>query len=116
METNLARYSVRGFGLAIDDFGTDFASMAQLGRVAFTEIKIDRSFIRNMHQTREARTIVESTIDIARRLGIVAVAEVVETGADWLALRKAGCPMVQGNYVSRPLPRQKFIEFCETRK
>ncbi|MBR9910210.1 MAG: EAL domain-containing response regulator [Gammaproteobacteria bacterium] len=113
---NLARLRLRGFGLAIDDFGTGFASMEQLGRVAFTEIKIDRSFISNMHQTREARTIVESTIDIARRLGIDAVAEGVETGADWLALRKAGCPLVQGNYVSRPLPRQKFIQFCETRK
>ncbi|MCW5642982.1 MAG: EAL domain-containing protein [Rhodoferax sp.] len=109
---NLARLRLRGFGLSIDDFGTGFASMQQIGRIAFNELKIDRGFVSAMGDTREARAIVESSIDIARRLGIPAVAEGIETQAEWDALRSAGCTQAQGFFVSRPVPETEFLSLC----
>lgn len=112
---NLARLRLRGFGLSIDDFGTGFASMQQIGRIAFSELKIDRGFVAAMSDTREARAIVESSIDIARRLGISAVAEGIETQSEWDALRAAGCTQAQGFFVSRPVPETDFLSLCVQR-
>lgn len=109
---NLARLRLRGFGLSIDDFGTGFASMQQLARVAFSELKIDRGFVSAMADTREARAIVESSIDMTRRLGITAVAEGIETEAEWQALRAAGCTLAQGFLVSPPVPECAFLALC----
>ncbi|MCZ4315601.1 EAL domain-containing protein [Comamonadaceae bacterium G21597-S1] len=109
---NLARLRLRGFGLSIDDFGTGFASMQQIGRIAFSELKIDRGFVSAMGDTREARAIVESSIDIARRLGIPAVAEGIETQSEWDALRAAGCTQAQGFFVSLPVPETEFLSLC----
>ena len=112
---NLARLRLRGFGLSIDDFGTGFASMQQIGRIAFSELKIDRGFVAAMGDTREARAIVESSIDIARRLGISAVAEGIETQGEWDALRAAGCAQAQGFFVSRPVAERDFVSLCQQR-
>jgi EAL domain-containing protein (putative c-di-GMP-specific phosphodiesterase class I)/DNA-binding NarL/FixJ family response regulator len=112
---NLARLRMRGFGLSIDDFGTGFASMQQLGRIAFSELKIDRGFVSAMADTRQARAIVESSIDMARRLGITAVAEGIETQAEWDALRAAGCTQAQGYFVSRPVAEADFVALCAKR-
>ncbi|MCB2030130.1 MAG: EAL domain-containing protein, partial [Rhodoferax sp.] len=76
------------------------------------ELKIDRGFVSAMGDTREARAIVESSIDIARRLGIPAVAEGIETQAEWDALRSAGCTQAQGFFVSRPVPETEFLSLC----
>lgn len=109
---NLARLRMRGFGLSIDDYGTGFASMQQLGRVPFTELKIDRGFVSAMIEKREARAIVETSVDMARRLGIAAVAEGVETLAESKALQALGCRYAQGYYFSRPLDGQALVDFC----
>ncbi len=110
---NLARLRMRGFGLSIDDFGTGFASMQQIGRVAFSELKIDRGFVAAMLDKREARAIVESSIDMARRLGITAVAEGIETQAEWDMLKAAGCDLAQGYFVARPMEDARFVALCE---
>jgi|GEM_PF-2127061 len=110
---NLARLRLRGFGLSIDDFGTGFASMQQLGRVAFTELKIDRGFVIAMADQHEARAIVESSIGMARRLGITAVAEGIETHAQWDALRSLGCHQGQGYVISKPVDEQEFLGIRE---
>lgn len=109
---NLARLRMRGFGLSIDDFGTGFASMQQLSRVAFTELKIDRSFVAAMQEKREARAVVEASIDIAKRLGIKSVAEGVETAEQLKALRECGCDHAQGYFIARPSAYAEFVEFC----
>lgn len=109
---NLARLRMRGFGLSIDDFGTGFASMQQLSRIPFTELKIDRSFVSALRDKREARAIVESSVDIANRLGIKAVAEGVETGEELYSLQEAGCHLAQGYLISRPVPLTEFVSIC----
>ncbi len=109
---NLARLRMRGFGLAIDDYGTGYSSLRQLTRVAFTELKIDRSFVTGCAESPLSRAIVESSVQMARRLEIECVAEGVESGADWNALREMGCDAAQGYYIARPLHAAAFAEFC----
>ncbi len=109
---NLARLRLRGFGLAIDDFGTGFSSIQQLARIAFTELKIDRSFVARITDKKEARAIVEASIDMAHRLEILSVAEGIETQAEWNALRAAGCKIGQGYFISRPVDGAQFVSLC----
>jgi EAL domain-containing protein (putative c-di-GMP-specific phosphodiesterase class I)/AmiR/NasT family two-component response regulator len=100
---NLARLRVRGFGLSIDDYGTGYSSMQQLTRIAFTELKIDQSFVSNAGRQESARVILESSLDMARKLKITSVAEGVETQADWDLLRQIGCDQAQGYFIARPM-------------
>src|SRR5258706_8240748 len=72
---NLSRLRMNGFGLSIDDFGTGYSSLRRLSRIPFTELKIDQSFVRNLIDP-SCRAMVESSLDLARKLGISAVAEV----------------------------------------
>ncbi|MEO5693796.1 MAG: EAL domain-containing response regulator [Usitatibacter sp.] len=105
---NLARLRMKGFGLSIDDFGTGYSSMQQLTRIAFTELKIDQSFVMHAARQESARVILESSLDMSKKLGLVAVAEGVETQADWNLLRELGCGMAQGYFVARPMEGAMF--------
>lgn len=109
---NLNRLRMRGFGLSVDDYGTGFSSLQQLTRVPFTELKIDQSFVTNCGLNPSSKTIVESSVEMARRLDIKSVAEGVETQADWDLLKVAGCDLAQGWFIAQALPQTDFIEFC----
>jgi EAL domain-containing protein (putative c-di-GMP-specific phosphodiesterase class I)/signal transduction histidine kinase/response regulator RpfG family c-di-GMP phosphodiesterase len=109
---NLTRLRMHGFGLSIDDYGTGFSSMQQLTRVPFTELKIDQSFVRGFGSNTRLRPIVESSVEMARRLNIKSVAEGAESQADWDALKAIGCDQVQGYFVARPLDEASFVKFC----
>ena len=100
----LRRLQALGVRLSADDFGTGYASLAHLKRLALDEIKIDRSFVTDMAVNRDDAAIVRSTIDLAHSLGIRVVAEGVENPATWDQLAHLGCDFVQGFYVSRPVP------------
>ena len=100
---NLARLRMKGFGLSIDDYGTGYSSMQQLTRIAFTELKIDQSFVTNAAKQESAKVILESSLDMARKLNITAVAEGVETQADWNLLRQLGCGLAQGYFIAKPM-------------
>jgi diguanylate cyclase len=93
-----------GIRLAIDDFGTGYSSLAYLKRLPITEIKIDRSFVMGMSTDEDDATIVRSTIDLGRNLGLEVVAEGVETETVWDTLRELGCTIAQGYFLSRPVP------------
>lgn len=108
---NLARLRMKGFGLSIDDYGTGYSSMQQLTRIPFTELKIDRSFVSHATQQESCRLILESSLDMARRLRITSVAEGAETQADWDLLRTIGCDFAQGYFVARPMPAAEFPEW-----
>ena len=110
---NLARLRMHGFGLSIDDYGTGYASMQQLTRVAFSELKIDQSFVRDIATNQALRIIVESSIDMARNLRVKSIAEGVETQEDWDTLKSMGCNMAQGYFIAKPMNLESFIEFCE---
>jgi len=104
----LERLSAMGIRLSIDDYGTGYSSLAYLKRVPVDEIKIDRSFVMNMCDDEDDATIVRSTIDLGRNLGLEVVAEGVETEEVWSRLEKLGCTLAQGYYLSRPLPAAEF--------
>jgi EAL domain-containing protein (putative c-di-GMP-specific phosphodiesterase class I)/AmiR/NasT family two-component response regulator len=105
---NLARLRMKGFGLSIDDYGTGYSSMQQLTRIAFTELKIDQSFVMNAAKQSSARVILESSLDMARKLNITSVAEGVETQADLDLLRDLCCDMAQGYFIARPMEYAAF--------
>jgi EAL domain-containing protein (putative c-di-GMP-specific phosphodiesterase class I) len=101
---NITRLRLRGFGLSIDDYGTGYSSLQQLSRIPFTELKIDQSFVLRAIERDSCRVIVESSLEIARKLGLQAVAEGVETRAGWEMLKAMGCDAAQGYFVARPMP------------
>ncbi len=99
----LTRLRMKGFGLSIDDYGTGYSSMQQLQKIPFSELKLDQSFVAQSDMHEEARAIVESTIDLGRRLGMTVVAEGIETNAVWNLLSDLGCDQAQGFLMGRPL-------------
>jgi EAL domain-containing protein (putative c-di-GMP-specific phosphodiesterase class I) len=100
----LGRLRLRGFGLAIDDYGTGFSSMQQLLRLPFTTLKIDRSFVGSAHQKWNLQTMLQSAIEMGHRLGLVTVAEGVETMDEMMLLESLGCQCLQGFLFSAPMP------------
>ena len=105
-EAVLARLAKMGVRLSVDDFGTGYSSLTYLTRLPIHEIKIDRSFVTNMISSSDKEVVVRSTIDLARNLGKQVVAEGVETAGVLQRLEELGCHLVQGYYVSRPLPAE----------
>ena len=111
-----SRLRMRGFGLSIDDYGTGYASMRRLARIPFTELKIDRGFVRPATHGGPNRAVIESSLEMAAKLGITAVAEGVETAVEWELLRELGCPLAQGYYIAAPMPVDEFIDWASRRK
>lgn len=109
---NLARLRVKGFGLSIDDYGTGYSSMQQLTRVAFTELKIDQSFVLKAATHRSALVILESSLRMARKLKIASVAEGVETRAAFDLLRSLQCDMAQGYFIARPMEASAVLSWA----
>jgi len=107
-EPVLARLHEMGVVLVLDDFGTGYSSLARLKRLPVSKIKIDKSFVMGMGTDEDDAAIVRSTIELARSLGLGAVAEGVETERAWLMLAELGCHAAQGYYLSRPVPAEKL--------
>jgi EAL domain-containing protein (putative c-di-GMP-specific phosphodiesterase class I)/ActR/RegA family two-component response regulator len=101
---SLARLRIHRFRLSIDDFGTGHSSLVQLRDLPFDELKLDRSFTRDAHGDSHLRAFVQSSIDLARTLGMSAVAEGVESAADWEYVRTTGARCTQGYFIAKPMP------------
>jgi len=106
---NLSRLRMRGFGLSVDDYGTGYSSMQQLTRIAFTELKIDQAFVRHAALHRTSLAMLESSLEMAGKLRIQAVAEGIETRDEWELLSGLGCDMAQGYYFARPMAAGDFL-------
>jgi EAL domain-containing protein (putative c-di-GMP-specific phosphodiesterase class I) len=98
-----ARFRLKGFRLALDDFGIGYASLAQLRRLPFSELKIDKSFVGAMTESTDNAKIVDAAISMARSLRISAVAEGVETAQALEVLTTKGCHFAQGYHIAPPL-------------
>ena len=110
----LARLRLKGFGLAIDDYGTGFSSLQHLARIPFTELKIDRSFVCGAHRRKNIRTILESAIELARRLQLTTVAEGVDALDDWRLLQSFGCTQGQGWLIAPAMPGPELLAWAST--
>jgi EAL domain-containing protein (putative c-di-GMP-specific phosphodiesterase class I)/FixJ family two-component response regulator len=106
---SVGRLRLAGFGLSIDDYGTGFSTLRQLSRLPFTELKIDRAFIRDAESNRRARAILNSAIEMGRQLGLPCVAEGVENREELLMLDALGCHSVQGFLLARPMPAEQLF-------
>lgn len=99
-----------GIEVAMDDFGTGFSSLNYLTQFELDEIKIDRSFVLNLENEPANQAVVDTVIELAKRLDIDVVAEGIETQQQYEHLRKAGCHFGQGYYFSYPLLENDLIE------
>jgi diguanylate cyclase (GGDEF)-like protein len=106
----LLRLSEMGVRIAIDDFGTGYSSLGYLKRLPVDELKIDRSFVISMATDASDATIVRSTIDLGRNLGLTVVAEGVETAETLERLKDLGCGVAQGYFVGAPAPAELLTE------
>ena len=98
----MAQLRERGITLAVDDFGTGYSSLSYLPRLPFQAMKIDRSFVRNLHEISESRAMIQSLVALAHNLNLNVVVEGVETPEELSAVRTLGCDTVQGYLLGRP--------------
>ncbi|MEO6987333.1 MAG: EAL domain-containing protein, partial [Aquihabitans sp.] len=102
-----------GIGTSIDDFGTGYSSLTYLRDLPLREIKIDRSFVREMVRRSDEFTIVRSMIDLGHNLGLEVVAEGVEQLVDLELLCRLGCDLAQGYHISRPMPLDELLVWLD---
>jgi len=110
----LTRLRMRNFQLSIDDFGTGYSMMKQLQNVPAIELKIDRTFVKNMHANHADLVMVEKIIEMGHELEMEVIAEGVETEDQFKILRERGCDGVQGFLFSRALPPSELLSWLET--
>jgi EAL domain-containing protein (putative c-di-GMP-specific phosphodiesterase class I) len=99
----LTRLRLKGFKLALDDFGIGFSSLSHLQQLPFSELKVDRSFVVKMVEADDCRIISRAIINLAHELGLRVVAEGVESAEALRMLVDFGCDDAQGYFISRPL-------------
>jgi diguanylate cyclase len=104
----LTRINNIGVRFSIDDFGTGYSSLSYLTKLPISELKIDKSFVIDMMHNKKNSIIVRTIIEMGHNLGLKVVAEGVETEEALLELRRLGCDIAQGNYISKPLPIEQF--------
>lgn len=112
----LTQFRLRGFKLAIDDFGVGYSSFAALARLPFSEIKIDKSFTMAAEQSEEARKIVAAITGVGQALGLCVTAEGVETPWALHYLERLGCDQVQGYLIARPMDGAAAQAWLRARK
>lgn len=112
----VAQVDELGVRIAMDDFGTGFASLAYLWRFPASTVKIDRSFVQRLGDERQATVIIASMIQLARSLDQTTVAEGVETEAQLSRLRRLGCDAAQGFLLARPGPAEAIDELLLTQR
>jgi EAL domain-containing protein (putative c-di-GMP-specific phosphodiesterase class I) len=107
----IARLRDLGVGVSIDDFGAGFTSLAYLGNLAVSELKLDRTFITGLGAKGRAGylALVRATIELGHALGLRVVAEGVEDSVTLDLLARAGCDFAQGYFISRPVPASDLV-------
>lgn len=104
--STLAKLKVLGLRVAVDDFGTGHSSLAYLSSFPIDIIKIDKSFVDQVDVAVEGERMIRAVIDLARTLGLIAIAEGIEREGQAVALRRLGCPLAQGFLLARPMPAE----------
>ena len=108
LQATLSALRTLGVTIAIDDFGTGYSSLSYLERLPLDRIKIDRSFVRQLGESQEAR-IAEMIAQLGRKLGLQVLAEGIEDASAWQALRAMGCQEGQGYHIARPMDKAQLL-------
>ena len=109
----LAKLRLKGFKLAIDDYGTGFANAQQLSRVPATELKLDRVLVDNVATRPQQLAILKSTVNLAKELGLNTVAEGVESFEDFQQILNLGVDLVQGYYFAKPMSSTTLVSWLK---
>lgn len=109
----LREVGAHGVSVSVDDFGTGFSSLAQLRQVPADELKIDRTFVRDLSDGTPDAVMVRSSIDLGHNLGLEVVAEGVEDTATLTRLREMSCDYAQGYVLSHPVPPAELPQACD---
>ncbi|HUG25021.1 EAL domain-containing protein [Piscinibacter sp.] len=112
----LEKLAELGIRVSVDDFGTGYSSLGHLKELPIDKMKIDRSFVKDLPGNRGSTAITRAIIQMARSLGITAIAEGVETEAQRSFLALNGCDELQGDLISKPLPAAEFEAWVRTRR
>lgn len=110
----LARLRLKGFGLSMDCFGSGFTEPHRLSNMPFSGLKIDQASMREAQKQEWNRTLVEMSLEMARRLNLRTVAERIETRADWDMAKTLGWDEAQGFFISRPIPGHQIPEWAKS--
>ncbi|HEX4511870.1 MAG TPA: EAL domain-containing protein [Burkholderiaceae bacterium] len=110
---SLHRLTEIGIQIAIDDFGTGYSSLAYLTSLPISEVKIDRSFVRELGVSPQSMAVVTAIIALARSLGLKVVAEGVENLRQQDVLHRLGCSLMQGFMFSKPMPPEEIQRWLE---
>jgi EAL domain-containing protein (putative c-di-GMP-specific phosphodiesterase class I) len=102
-----------GVSISIDDFGTGYSSLAYLKKMPVSEIKIDKSFVMDMMTDENDATIVNATIQLGHNLGLKVVAEGVEDEQIYNELKRLGCDILQGYFISKPATAEDFVDWMQ---
>ncbi len=100
-----------GISISLDDFGTGYSSLGQLKNLPIDSLKIDRSFVEEIINNRDNGHIIEAIVSLSQKFGVRVIAEGVETEEQLYFLKTAGCDIVQGYFISRPLPFNELKTF-----
>lgn len=110
-KTSIEIFKFLGCGIALDDFGTGYSSLSQLHALPLTKIKVDRSFVSDLHKNPASYKIVKSLLTLSSDMGLGCVIEGVETSEELNALRKLGGVLVQGYLYSPPVAEADITRF-----
>ena len=112
---NLAGLAALGVPVELDDFGTGYSSLGHLRTLRVTAIKLDRVFIKSIHESASACTVARAAIDMAHALGKTVVAEGVELAEQLALLEEMGCDLIQGFHLSAPVPAETLSALVHQR-
>lgn len=112
----LGRLQAAGVHLALDDFGTGYISLSYLQQLPLTTLKVSRSFIAQISDQRDDRSLARAMVLIGRRLGLNVVAEGVETVKQLEHAKQSKYDLIQGFYISRPLPEEEALSLIRSNK
>lgn len=110
----LKKLKALGIKISMDDFGTGYSSLSYLSRLPIDVLKIDQAFIRNMFKSHRDQALVRAVIEIGRNFDLEMVAEGVETEEAALRLVEMGCDVIQGYWISKPIPASDLLEWFKT--
>jgi EAL domain-containing protein (putative c-di-GMP-specific phosphodiesterase class I) len=105
----------QGVRLALDDFGTGFSSLAHIRSLPFDIIKIDRSFVANLHEKRESAAIIRAVTTLAAALSVPVCVEGIENEESFKAVVRLGCAIGQGWYFGKPMRAEQARELLDAR-